>query len=343
MIIVYIVLGIVSGLILISFLLAFLIHRKAFGKRWEPNGITKYYEASSYKGLEVVPVEIPTKGGMLRGNLYHYANPNQGILIFAHGMWGSHKAYIQEIELLAQAGYQVLGFDYYGTELSEGKNIKGLGNSLRSLNEAVFYMKLKYPKESISVFGHSWGGFAALCIAKYHPDLHKVVAMSPFLSLSKIFYHILPKPFVPVIPFMIFIDVFYCGKYSLANAVKIIKHSKVDTYILHSKDDQMVPFSTATGYLKKKIDSQNITYDVVDGKKHNPDYTLEALAYTEECFKKAKEIQDQETKLAYYKSLDYHKMGEIDREVFGRILDFLKKDVNYVINKDKGSDLHGKE
>ncbi|MBD5391140.1 alpha/beta hydrolase [bacterium] len=336
MYIVYIVLGVILGILILCFFFAFTIHRKIFGKRWEPNGITKYYEASSYEGLEVLSLEIPTQGGMLRGNIYRYSSCNKGILVFSHGMWGSHKAYIQEIELLAREGYQVIGFDYYGTELSDGRNIKGLGNSLKSLDEAISYIQKTYPLEEISVFGHSWGGFAALCIAKYHLDLHKVVAMSPFLSLSRIFHHLLPKLLLPVVPFLVWIDSFYCGKYSFANAVKILKQSHVDTLILHSKDDHMVPYPQSTGYLQQKGMKKNVLYDIVDGKKHNPDYTYEALAYTEECSTKGKEITDKTEKIEYLKSLDYHKMGEIDLEVFSRILDFLKNESNYDINKDKG-------
>ena len=324
MLVVYIVLGIFLGGIFLAFLLAHLIHHTIFGKRWDPDGITKYY---SFPELKAKPIQISTKKGTLQGNLYSYPGKlNRGILVFAHGMWGSHKAYMQEIEFLAEEGYQVLGFDYYGTELSEGKNIRGLGNSLLSLDVAISYMKKTFPKEAIYVMGHSWGGFAALGIAKFHPDLKKIVAMSPFITESKIFRHLLPKLCYPLIPFIVLIDAIHCGKYSFVNARKVLKKTQVNTYILHSLDDPMVPYKISTEFLQKTIKNPNLQYEIVNGKRHNPDYTLEALMYTQNAFAELKSISNPEQKAEYRRNMDYHRMGEIDRNISSKIVEFLKKE-----------------
>ncbi|MDE6660755.1 MAG: lysophospholipase [Anaeroplasmataceae bacterium] len=325
MLVLYIILGVILGLLVILILLAALIHHVSFGKRWDPDGIIKYYSPSDYEGLEEESIEIPTKKGKLRGKVYFYRKEEyKGIFIFSHGMWGSHRAYVQEMEILARNGFKVLGIDAFGTESSEGKNIRGLGNSLLTLDYAISYIKQIYPKENIYVMGHSWGGFAAANIAKYHRDLAAIVAMSPFISLSRILKHQLPKLLYPTIPFLILIDAMYCGKYSFANAKKTLNHTIVPTLILHSKDDPMVPYSTSLGYLKKRIKNQLVQYDIVDGKKHNPDYTIEGLTYTEQALGKLKDIKDKDERIEYRKTLDYHKMGELDENVFNDILDFLK-------------------
>ncbi|MDE7384767.1 MAG: lysophospholipase, partial [Anaeroplasmataceae bacterium] len=320
----YITIGVLVGLIFILYVLAMLVHRSTFGKRWEPDGIVTYYSPIEYPNIKEENVEISTKKGILRGKLYFYSNEKyRGILIFSHGMWGSHKAYFQEIEYLARNGYKVLGIDAYGTELSDGKSIRGLGNSLLTLDKAVNYIKKNYPKEKIYVMGHSWGGFAAANIAKYHQDLTAIVAMSPFLSVAKILKHQLPRILYPTIPFLVLIDAVHCGKYSFANAKKTLKNTHVNTLILHSKDDPMVPYSAATGHLQMTISNPKVQYDIVDGKKHNPDYTVEALAYTQDSYAKLKTITTAADKLEFKKNLDYHKMGEIDEKVFDDILDFL--------------------
>ncbi|MDE5856306.1 MAG: lysophospholipase, partial [Anaeroplasmataceae bacterium] len=276
-----ITLGVIAGLILLLLMLSAIIHHQSFGKRWEPDGIVKYYGLEDYPKLLDENIEISTKKGKLRGKLYLYPKEKyKGILVFSHGMWGSHRAYFQEMEILARNGFKVLGIDAYGTELSDGKNIKGLGNSLMTLDRAVTYVKTTYPNEKIYVMGHSWGGFAAANIAKYHKDIKAIVAMSPFVSVSRILKHQLPKILYPTIPFLILIDALHCGKYSFANARKTLKKSSVNTLIIHSRDDQMVPYTKATGYLQKHIEKENIQFYIVDGKKHNPDYTLEALSYT---------------------------------------------------------------
>ncbi|MCM1131022.1 MAG: lysophospholipase [Roseburia sp.] len=322
----YITLGIIAGFILILFALAAIIHHVTFGKRFDPDGIVKYYGLEDYPKLLNEIVEIPTKKGNLRGKLYLYPQEKyKGILVFSHGMWGSHRAYLQEMEILARNGFKVLGIDNYGTELSDGKNIKGLGSSLLTLNQVITYVKRIYPHEKIYVMGHSWGGFAAVNIGKYHKDIDAIVAMSPFISISRILKHQLPKIFYPTIPFLVLLDAIHCGKYSFANAKSTLKKSSIHTLVIHSKDDQMVPYNRATGHLKKHIQKSNIFYFIVDGKNHNPDYTLEALSYTQSISAKMKSIETEAERLEYRKKLDYHKMGEIDEKVFDVILDFLKK------------------
>ncbi|MDE7213725.1 MAG: lysophospholipase, partial [Anaeroplasmataceae bacterium] len=318
----YITLGVVIGPLMILVLFASLIHHKSFGKRWDPDGIIQYYGLKDYEGLEEETIEIPTKKGKLRGKLYFYTKEEyKGIFIFSHGMWGSHRAYIQEMEILARNGYKVLGIDAFGTESSDGKNIRGLGNSLLTLDYAVSYIKRAYPKEDIYVMGHSWGGFAAANIAKYHKDIQAIIVMSPFISIARILKHQLPALLYPTIPFLVLIDAMHCGKYSFANAKTTLKNTIVPTLIIHSKDDPMVPYKTATGYLQKHIKNQFVSYDIVDGKKHNPDYTIEALTYTQAAFTKIKEIENKTERLEYRKNLDYHKMGELDENVFNDILD----------------------
>lgn len=336
MLILYIVVGIIICLLVIFFIFAKLIHRRIFGQRFEPDGIVKYYALEDYPNLKEEKVEITTKKGFLRGRLYFYQREEyKGILVFSHGMWGSHKAYLQEMEALARNGYKVLGIDAYGTELSDGKNIRGLGNSLLTLTLAVSYVKKTYPLEKIYVMGHSWGGFAAANIAKYHKDIQGIVAMSPFLSVTKILKHQLPKILHFLLPFIVLIDAIHCGKYSFANARKTLKNTEIQTLILHSKDDQMVPYSTSTGLLQRKLHNPYVSYLIVDNKHHNPDYSLEALAYTQEAFSKIKTIKDEEEKLEYRKNLDYHKMGELDEKVFDHILDFLNLYHKYDINKER--------
>ena len=75
-------------------------------------------------------------------------------------MLSDQNSYLQDIEYFCRNNYQVFGFDYIGVSSSTGKNIKGLGNSLKSLDIVISYLKLNYPNKDIYVVGHSWGGYA---------------------------------------------------------------------------------------------------------------------------------------------------------------------------------------
>ncbi len=322
-----IIIHILFGIILLLFSISLIIYYKAFGKRWDPDGIIKYYSIDDYNNLKSDDVSIKTKKGLLRGKKYYYLYDNyKGIIIFSHGMWGSHRAYIQEIEILAKNRYYVLAIDAYGTELSDGKAIKGLGNSLFVLDEAIKYTKMYYNPEDIYVMGHSWGGYAALNISNIHSDINKIIIMSPFISVKAILKIFIPKFLYICIPFLLLFDYINFGKYSLYNGKRSIKNTNIKTLILHSKDDLVIPYNKSS-YLLEKINNKNVSYYILDGKNHNPDYKDSSILYAKECMKKINEIKDEDLKLAYKKSIDYHKMGEIDNNVFNVILEFLNGEV----------------
>lgn len=317
------IIGGIGIFILISFLLAYLLHHHVFGKRWEPDGIIRYYTKEEYENFNALAVKFLHKGRYLHGFLYSYPlDAYQGIVVFSHGMWGSHKAYLQEIEALAKAGFQVLGFDNYGTELSSGKNIRGLGNSLSCLRSAITYTKNNYPKEKIYVVGHSWGGFAASCIAKYHPDIEAIVSMSPFLSIRRAFLSLLPKGIYFLIPFLILIDFMKCGSSSLVSAKRVLKKTKVNTLLIHSEDDTMVKYSLNTGVLQRKLKNEHVHYLILKGKNHNPDYSIATLEYTKMVMQQLRKLPKEEQE-AFRKEMDYHKMGELDQEIIHKIVEFL--------------------
>ncbi|MDE5565526.1 MAG: lysophospholipase [Anaeroplasmataceae bacterium] len=316
----WIVLIIILFLILVCFLMAWMIHHMIFSKRWDLDGVVQYYE---FKELSTSNFSTKYKKKFLKGLYYSYPeSDSKEIVVFAHGMWGSHRAYLQEIEYLCRKGFTVLGFDYYGTELSEGRSIRGLGNSLACLDVALKQVKKDYPGAKISVMGHSWGGFAALNIAAYHPDLKRVVCLAPFVSIPRIMRFMIGYKLSFLIPFFVLLDSIYCGKYSFSNGYKVLKKSGIPTMIWHSLDDQMVNYEKNTGYLKKELKNSSILYEIVDGKNHNPDYTLEAINYTKGIQAEVKTLPKERLE-EYYQHVDFHKMGELDTVVMEKIVDFL--------------------
>lgn len=325
MMIVGIILGVFVALIILYLIFSFALLKPIFGKRWDPNGIVKYYTIEEFAGLTATPFQMLYRKKKLRGFFYAYPECNSHqLLVFAHGMWGSHKAYLQEIEALCRAGWQVLGFDYYGTDLSEGKTLRGLGSSLACLDAVIKELKNIYPEKKVFVFGHSWGGFAAGGIAKYHPNLGGIVSMSGFVSLSRAYRSLLPKWMWFLIPGLQFLDFIKCGKYSYVNTKRVLQKTTVSTLILHSKDDKMVHFTKNACYLQQKLHNPNVQFVIVEGKNHNPDYSLEAIAYTKEVYAKKSELSKEEWQ-SYFVHVNFHKMGELDEKVISQIIDFLKK------------------
>lgn len=315
-----IIIGVILLVILICLIGGIVLHNKIFNHRFDLDGIIKYYTVEEYDGLKADKVEFKVDKNILRGYFYHYDCEYKAVIIFAHGMWSSHKAYLQEIALLAQNGYLVLGFDYVGTDLSDGKSLKGFTNSVESLDHAIKFVKNLNMNLDIYVMGHSWGGYTSLAITKFHPDIKKVVSMAPFISVKQLLKYMVPKYLRFIAYFIWFIDYLQCRKYAKINLLRDLNDYHGQALIIHSKDDSMVNYNSHTKKLED-IFSNKFDFLIVDNKNHNPDYTLEAINYTKSVFSKMKEIPKAEV-VNYRKSLDYHKMGEIDLEVFNVILNF---------------------
>lgn len=313
-------------IILLYMLVCFMIHHHVFGHRCILNPDVRYYTKEEF-GLETKNFSVTFHHTYLKGFYYFYPNVQENkILVVSHGMWGSHKAYLQEIEYFARNGFIVLGFDNAGTDLSGGKSLKGLGNSLACLNTAIEQVAKDYPNAPISVFGHSWGGYAARGIAKYQKNISATISMSGFISVYHQLLCYFPKKLAFLIPGMMLIEWFQCGKYSFLNTQKVLKNTKIPTLLVHSRDDQMVPFERHTGVLQRNLDNSNVEIMIVDGKKHNPDYSIDAIKYTEESYRRLNQLPKEE-KTNFFRNLDFHRMGALDSSVMDEIVDFLRRTI----------------
>lgn len=320
-----IILGIALLLCVLFFGAAYKLHKKVFGKRFEPDPLVKYFTKEEFN-LHGEAVSFLCGKSVLHGAVYSY-NPvyMDRIIVYAHGMWSSTRAYMQDIAYLCHAGYRVLGFDYTGTDTSEGKSIRGLAQGLKSMDSAISFLKSsdEYKNCGILVVGHSWGGFIASAIVKYHPDVMRIVAIAPFVSIPQVLKGMLPKKLWWTIPFVWFVEFVQCGGYALCDVRKILASYSGKALIFHSEDDDMVKYQYNTALLQKECRNGNVIYSIENGKGHHPHYSLEAVlalkAYSEQA---AALPKDQLAE--FQKRTDYHKLGELDREVMEKIVAFLK-------------------
>ena len=321
----WVLLGIILFVLLVYMVIGFFFHHAMFGKRFSKDPLVTYYSVDMFEGFKYEPVEFDYLKGKIRGKVYSYDfEIYKGIVVFSHGMFSCHEAYLQEIEYLAKNGYKVIGFDYFGVDISDGENLRGLGNSLACLDKVVFEVLKQYKNEKVYVMGHSWGGFASLCIAKYHSRLAGVVTMAPFVKASNLLLAMVPSYFAPALPFFLLKDIVSCGNYVLTNGIEVLKNSNVKTLVLHSKDDHMVKYYKNTYLLTEYVKKDNVKFMILNGKKHNPDYSDEAIAYTNEVLGKMSQLPKEEID-DYKKNLDYQLMGKLDAKVMEKIIDFLNE------------------
>lgn len=301
-------------------------------KRADDNGAVFYFTYKDFDGLNSEPFSFSScDGHSLQGYFYYYDNPIENrLVIFEHGMGSGHTGYMKEIEMLARHGYLVFAYDHTGCMESGGETTGGFVQSLKDLNDAVNAIRTKeeYKHIDISVIGHSWGGFSTMNICKLHPEISHIVAMSGFISVESFLKQILGG----------FYKKIYAQEekqnpeFIKYNAIDSLADTKAKVLIIHSADDSTVKCSSSFDVLYEKLkNKENIRFLKLSGKKHNPNYTKQAVEYKDDFFLEYRKsmkrnlLDTDEKKLNFKNRFDWDKMTEQDNEIWDIIFDFLSK------------------
>ena len=317
------------------------LYKKIVFSRHDRDDAVFYFTAGDFHELKADPYIFKNKlGNTLSGAFYYYDGyVADRLVIFDHGMGIGHYAYMKEIEMLCRGGFRVFSYDHTGCTLSEGDGIRGLSGSLADLDECIWALKKDGLLDGIkySVVGHSWGGFAAMNIGKFHPDIHSIVAISGFISLKD-----MQKEAIRGFAGLFRCVAFKCEKnanadYADANAISCLSETRIPSLIIHSLDDNTV--SAKRHFLKLKAaiealpenDRPPVSFVSMNGKKHNPNYTEDAVEYRDRflrAFAKSKKqgkLQTKEENDAFRNSFDWERMTAQDESVWKIIYGHLKK------------------
>jgi len=310
------------------------LYRKNFVHRYDDDHIIHYFSSSDFPGLGDRAVQFKTKQDFtIKGHLYSYPNPShRELVIFCHGLGGGHRSYMREIERICKEGYEVLSYDIVGCWESEGKDVRGMSESI---NDLVACLDFVYSSEElkgrgIHIIGHSWGGYAAGNILNFRrKDIRSITVISGFASLpsfSEVAYGGKLKPFRRSL--MAF-ERRANADYASSSSIDALKDTDAKVLLIHSKDDSMVPIGSGLEYVRSRIDNPEVSYLVVEGKYHNPNYTTDAVLYMGRVFSeynekmKRKELKSLKDKQEFMNGKDFWRMTEQDEEIWGRIFDFI--------------------
>ena len=152
---------------------------------------------------------------------------------------------MREIELLARHGYLVYSYDRGGCMESEGETTHGFSASLSDLDACIRALKAdeNYKGYSISVVGHSWGGFSTMNISAIHNDVQHAVAISGFSSVNNIHKQITGTLFASMRKHLYDVEYKANPDYVDFSAIENLKTTSTKTLIIHSNDDKVVKCS----------------------------------------------------------------------------------------------------
>ncbi len=301
------------------------LYKKQFVCRYDKEVGVPYYSYSDFKGLKQEVNSFTNSIGIeIKYFFYYYDNYRKDkIVLFLHGLGPGHTAYLKEIEFLAKAGYKVLTLDYMGCAESKGKNMRSLNEPTRDVNDLLDYLKLDKP---IVLVGHSLGGYTALNIINLRNEISKAVIMSGFLSIESLMSVFVKSKFIykGVVKYEKKME----PDYYISNNLEYLKTTKDDIFFIQSDDDQMVPYNIALKEVEQ-IDNPRIKTLRVTGKKHNPNYSLDAVNYMNEVFDeynellKKKKIRTDEDRINFFKDVSLTRLTEQDEDIISAICGFI--------------------
>lgn len=303
--------------------------------RYDGEPHIRYFTAEDFQGLLAEPVEFDSDGNMLRGFFYSYPEARQDtLLVFCHGIGGGHRSYLTEIATLCRAGFPVFAYDNTGCFASEGESIRSMSRSLADLDNAVGFLKKegvfdRY--QNVYVLGHSWGGFAAGCIPFYREEIRKTVVISGFVSVKGILKTGLEEKKLPflgaILKRTMAIEAKADPTHRDASILAAMEKGTCRYFIAHSEDDPIVPYPENAAILKERFPEEE--YHILNGRKHNPHYTDDAVQYMNDTFGtygrlvKEKKLRTEEEKEAYFADADWHRMTAQDPAFWEKVIAFL--------------------
>ncbi len=310
------------------------MYRAQLFTRYDEDGTVYYFSAVDFPGLTTEPYAFPARAGhTLQGYFYHYDNPVSGrIVVFDHGMGGGHRAYMKEIEMLARHGYLVFAYDHTGCMESGGESTGGFSQSLSDLDACLTALKAdeNYKSMKFSVMGHSWGAFSALNIAAYHPDVAHLIAMSGFVSVSRMLRQTFGGVMGAFYRHLYEVERSANPDYVASCAISALKKTRAEVLIIHSEDDKVVSSAQHFDVLREKLSGhENVRFLLVNGKGHNPNYTEDAVRYKDAFFaelqrnRKKKALVTDEQKQAFVSRFDWNRMTAQDPDLWNAVFTVL--------------------
>ena len=180
----------------------------------------------------------------------------------------------------------------------------------------------------IIVVGHSLGGFTALNVVANLNKASKAVIMSGFLSVTLLLKCIIKNKFLR--NSILRYESHFENQFNEDDIFNFLNNTKKELLFIQSIDDNIVPYEALLKPIEE-IDNKNIKTLKVYGKKHNPNYSLEAVEYMEETFKtynsklKRKMIKTDAEKINFFRNVSLDKLTEQDPKIVKEIINFIEK------------------
>lgn len=264
--------------LIVPYFVTIVFYTSIFHKRYEtPSRLA--YSITEFDGLQADRYEFQSYDyETLVGYRYYTEQAESyGVVVLAHGFGsGGHNGYMNVAYYFARNGFDVFAYDATGNDESGGKSTKGIPQGLKDLSCAIDFLHEIDELKALPIFlwGHSWGGYAVTTVLNYHPEVKAVVSVAGFNRSSDLLYSQGKEMIGGMIDFLFPYTKSYekslFGNYAEMTAMNGFANSDAGVFIVHSKDDTVVPIQYGYDiYYEKYANDKRFVFRQYEDKGHN--------------------------------------------------------------------------
>ena len=301
------------------------VYIQKFVCRYDKEVGVPYYSVEDFKDYKREAYSFNNSKGIEIHYFYYYYDNyrTDRIILFCPGLGPGHASYMAEIETLAKRGYKILTIDYTGCGESKGEYMGSLNFPTRDVMELLDLLKLE---QEIIIMGHSLGGFTALKVASLRKEITKVVVMSPIIETKPMIQRASKSKFITY--WIMRYERKVAKDYDKIDVPNYLGTTTDNVLFIQSIDDPMVPYETSLK-IAEECNNPHVQTIKMEGRKHNPNYTEEAVQYMNQVFGAFnrrvmdKKIASDEERIKYFKDVSIERLTEQDQKLFDQIFDFI--------------------
>lgn len=292
-----------------------------------------------FDGLRVSEYTFKSdKGQKLAGYKYYRDTEPKGAIVIAHGFGGGgHNSYMDIADYFTSCGYVVFAYDATGNDKSGGEAVGGMPQGVIDLDYALRFVKStdEFAELPIMLWGHSWGAYSVGSVLKYHPDVKAVIMAAGFDSSADIIGYqgrqIAGDAVEFILPYMLDIEKEKFGEYASASCTEGFESSEARVMLIHSRDDEMIPYGDSFGVFQEKFGGNpRFEFVSLENRGHNYIWYADSVTEYREIFNSEfDEYMESaggftpERKAEYLKEhLDKKQRYALDYELMGKMSEF---------------------
>lgn len=216
------------------------------------NGVFKRYDEGTDKMSVAVPQDAAVYSShsymsgknKLSGHLYE--TDSDSVIVIIPGFHAETDNFVSYVDSFCKEGFDVFTFDCTGHGESGGDSSIGFPQIIKDLNATLDYLGTKTSYKNIYLFGHSRGGYAAICALKDNENISAVVSVSGVNSAMDGIMAYSTDAIGPIAygnyPFLwAYQTMLFGSELSSRSASDCIKASDVPVMIIQGKHDEEIP------------------------------------------------------------------------------------------------------